>query len=105
MISEDVIQEKAELTKINGFEFISENIKTCIFTLGSKFTYKGKPNDDLSIFISIKKRRYYFVISLNEMIHRRFRLVLIGLAKLIALLMVLLLLGSSFIGLVIYILK
>ena len=47
MISGDVVQEKAEITKIHRLEFLSDNVSLCIFTLGSKFTYKGTPNDDL----------------------------------------------------------
>ena len=56
MISVDVVQEKAEITKIHRLEFLSENIVMCIFTLGSKFTYKGKPNDDLPTVTSIFKK-------------------------------------------------
>ena len=56
MISGDVIQEKAEITKIHRFEFLSENIVICIFTLGSKFIYKGVPNDDLPTVTSIFKK-------------------------------------------------
>ena len=56
MISDDVVQEKAEVTKIHRLEFLSENIVMCIFTLGSKFTYKGKPNDDLPTVTSIFKK-------------------------------------------------
>ena len=56
MISDDVVQEKAEVTKIHRLEFLSENIVMCIFTLGSKFTYKGKPNDDLPTITSIFKK-------------------------------------------------
>ena len=56
MISGDVVQEKAEITKIHRFEFLSENIVMCIFTLGSKFTYKGTPNDDLPTVTSIFKK-------------------------------------------------
>ena len=41
MNSGDVVQEKAEITKIHRFEFLSENIAMCIFTLGSKFSYEG----------------------------------------------------------------
>ena len=41
MITGDIVQEKAEITKIHRFEFLSETIVMCIFTLGSKFTYKG----------------------------------------------------------------
>ena len=56
MISGDVVQEKAEITKIHRLEFLSENIVICIFTLGSKFTYKGAPNDDLPTVTSIFKK-------------------------------------------------
>ena len=41
MNSGDVGQEKAEITKIHLFEFLSDNVAMCIFTLGSKFSYKG----------------------------------------------------------------
>ena len=56
MISDDVIQEKAEISKIHRFEFLSENIVICIFTLGSKFIYKGTLNDDLPTVTSIFKK-------------------------------------------------
>ena len=56
MTSGDVIQEKTEITKIHRFEFLSANIVMCIFTLGSKFSYKGKPNDDLPTVTSIFKK-------------------------------------------------
>jgi len=56
MITGEIVQEKAEITKIHRFEFLSENIIICIFILGSYFTYKGKPNDDLPIFTSIFKK-------------------------------------------------
>ena len=56
MNSGDVIQEKAEITKIHRFEFLSDNIAMCIFTLGSKFRYKGTPNDDLPTVTSIFKK-------------------------------------------------
>ena len=42
MITGNIVQEKSEITKIHRFEFLSENIVMCIFTLGSKFTYKGQ---------------------------------------------------------------
>ena len=58
MISEDIVQESSEITKIHRFEFLSENIVMCIFTLSSKFSYKGTTNDDLptitSIFIKLE---------------------------------------------------
>ena len=56
MISGDLVQEKAEITKIHRLEFLSENIIMCIFTLSSKFTYKGTPNDDLPSVTSIFKK-------------------------------------------------
>ena len=56
MISGDVVQEKAEVTKIHRLELLSENIVMCVFTLGSKFTYKGNPNDDLPTVTSIFKK-------------------------------------------------
>jgi len=55
MISADIVQEKAEITKIHRLEVLSENILMCIFTLGSKFTYKRTPNDDLPTVTSIFK--------------------------------------------------
>ena len=56
MLTGDVVQEKAEITKIHRFEFLSENIVMCIFTLGSKFTYKVTPHDDLPTVTSIFKK-------------------------------------------------
>ena len=56
MISGDVVQEKAEITKIHRLEFLSEDTVMCIFTLGSKFTYKGKPNNDFPTVTSIFKK-------------------------------------------------
>ncbi len=56
MTSGDVVQEKAEITKIHRFEFLSDNVAMCIFTLGSKFSYKGTPNDDLPTVTSIFKK-------------------------------------------------
>ena len=56
MISGDVVQEKSEITKIHRLEFLSDNVAMCIFTLASKFSYKGKPNDDLTTVTSIFKK-------------------------------------------------
>ena len=56
MISADIVQEKAEITKIHRLEVLSENIIMCIFTLGSKFTYEGTHNDDLPTVTSIFKK-------------------------------------------------
>ena len=39
-MTDEIVQEKAEITKIHRFEFLIENIVMYIFTLGSKFTYK-----------------------------------------------------------------
>ena len=56
MITGDIVQEKVEITKINRFEFLSENIIMCIFTLVPKFTYKGVSNDDLPTVTPIFKK-------------------------------------------------
>ena len=56
MNSGDVVQEKAEITKIHRFEFLSTDVAMCVFTLGSKFTYKGTPNNDLPTVTSIFKK-------------------------------------------------
>ena len=56
MISGDVVQEKTEITKIHRLEILSDHIIMCIFTLGSKFTYKGTPNNDLPTVTSIFKK-------------------------------------------------
>ena len=56
MITSDIVQEKAEITKIHRLEFLNENIVMCIFTLGSKFTYKGTLNNDLPTVTSIFKK-------------------------------------------------
>jgi len=59
MIIGDIVQEKAEITKIHRFEFLSENIVMCIFTLGSNFTYKVTPYDDLPTVTSIFNKVNY----------------------------------------------
>lgn len=56
MNSGDVVQEKAEITKIHRFEFLSKDVVMCIFTLAAKFSYKGNPNDDLPTVTSIFKK-------------------------------------------------
>ena len=56
MNSGDVVQEKAEITKIHRFEFLSNNVAMCVFTLGAKFTYKGTLNEDLPTVTSIFKK-------------------------------------------------
>ncbi len=54
--SGDLVLESAEITKIHRFELFCEDAAMCIFTLGSKFTYKGTPNDDLPTVTSIFKK-------------------------------------------------
>ena len=56
MKSGDVVQERAEITKIHRFEFLSSYVAMCVFTLGSKFTYKGTLNNDLPTVTSIFKK-------------------------------------------------
>ena len=56
MISGDVIQEKASITKIHRFEFLSDDVVMCIFTLDAKFTYKGTYNDDLPTVTAVFKK-------------------------------------------------
>ena len=56
MTSGDVIQEKTEIIKIHRFDFLNDDVVMCIFTLGSKFTYKGEYNDDSPIITSIFKK-------------------------------------------------
>ncbi len=56
MNSGDVVQEKAEITKIHRFEFLSNDVAMCVFTLGAKFTYKGTVNDDLPTVTSVFKK-------------------------------------------------
>ena len=44
MITGDIVQEKAEITKIHRFEFLSEYIVMCIFThLVQNLLIKGHP--------------------------------------------------------------
>ena len=56
MLSGDVIQEESAITKIHRVEFLSEDVVMCIFTLGSKFTYKGIHNEDLPTVTSIFRK-------------------------------------------------
>ena len=57
MITGDIVQEKAEITKFHRLEFLSKNIVSYVhFTLGSKFTYKDALNDDLHTLTSIFKK-------------------------------------------------
>ena len=56
MISREVVQEKAEITKIHRIDFLSDKVAMCIFTLASKFSYKGTLNDDLPTVTAIFKK-------------------------------------------------
>ena len=56
MIIGDIVQERAEKTKIRQFKFLSDNVAICFFTLGSKFTDKGTSNDDLPTVSTIFKK-------------------------------------------------
>ena len=60
MMNSGDLQEKAAITKIHRLEFLSNNFVMCIFTLGSKFSYKGIPNDDLPTVTSIFKKWIMF---------------------------------------------
>ena len=53
--SGDLLLESAEITKVHKFELLGSNAAICVFTLGSKFTYKGTQNDDLPTVTSIFK--------------------------------------------------
>ena len=54
--SGDLVLESAEITKIHKFELLSQNAAMCVFTLESKFKYKGTQNDDLPTVTSIFKK-------------------------------------------------
>ena len=41
---------------MHKFELLGSNAAMCVFTLGSKFTYKGTQNDDLPTVTSIFKK-------------------------------------------------
>ena len=50
------MKERSEINRIHRFEFLNINEAMCIFALGSKFTYKGSPNDYLPTVNSILRR-------------------------------------------------
>ena len=54
--SGDIVLESAEITKIHRFELFCDDVAMCVFTLGSKFIYKGMHNDDLPTVTSIFKK-------------------------------------------------
>ena len=53
---EDLVLESAEITKVHKFELCGQNAAMCVFTLGSKFTFKGTQNDDVPTVTSILKK-------------------------------------------------
>ena len=81
MITDEIVQEKAEITKIHRFDFLSENIVMCIFTLGSKFTYKGTSNDDLPTVTSIFKKVIMFGKFTGCKDQQEIRIYLYGISK------------------------
>ena len=54
--SEELVLESAEITKVHKFELVGSNAAISVFTLGSKFTYKGTQNDYLPTVTSIFKK-------------------------------------------------
>ena len=54
--SGDLVLATAEITKVRKFDFQCDEVAMCIFTMASKFTYKGTPNDDFPTVTSIFKR-------------------------------------------------
>ena len=54
--SGDLVLESAEITKVHKLELLGSNAAMCVFTLGSKFTFKGTQNDDLPTVTSIFKK-------------------------------------------------
>ena len=52
----DLVLESPEITKEHKFALLVSNTAMCVFTLGSKFTYKGTQNDDLHTVTSIFKK-------------------------------------------------
>ena len=54
--SGDLILKSEQITNVHKFDFIVSNAAMCVFTLGSKFTFKGTRNDDLPAVTSIFKK-------------------------------------------------
>ena len=54
--SGDLVLETAEITKVHKFDFLCNDVAMCVFTMGSKFTYKGTTDSDLTTVTSIFKR-------------------------------------------------
>ena len=54
--SGDLVLESEEVTKLYKLELLGSNAAMCVFTLRSKFTYKGTQNDDILTVTSFLKR-------------------------------------------------
>jgi len=54
--SGDLVLESAEIKKVHRFELLGPDSALCVFTLASKFIYKGTQNDDLPTVTSIFKK-------------------------------------------------
>ena len=54
--SGDLVIESAQITKVHKFDLLGPDAAMCVFTLGSKFTYKETQNDDLPTVTSIFKK-------------------------------------------------
>ena len=54
--SGDLVLETAEITEIHKFDFYCDDVAICVFTLGSKFIYKGISNNDFPTVTSIFKK-------------------------------------------------
>tara|TARA_Y100001968_G_scaffold435_1_gene350 strand:+ start:1483 stop:1716 length:234 start_codon:yes stop_codon:yes gene_type:complete len=52
----DLVLEHAEITKVHEFELLGPDPAMCVFTLGSKFTFKGTKNNDFPTVTSIFKK-------------------------------------------------
>jgi len=68
MVPGDIFQEKAEITKNSPTRIFKRKIVICIFTLVSKFTYKGTSNDDLPTFppIFTKVNNFWKIHSIQK---------------------------------------
>ena len=54
--SGDLVIESAQITKVHKFDLLGPDAAMCVFTLGSKFTYKETQNNDLPTVTSIFKK-------------------------------------------------
>ena len=54
--SGDLVIESAQITKVHKFDLLGPDSAMCVFTLGSKFTYKETQNNDLPTVTAIFKK-------------------------------------------------